>query len=198
MGKWLIGVDEAGRGPFAGPVTLALFAAPRRLGARLFAGIRDSKKLSASAREAWFTKFKAEPRVFFCSTSVGPHSIDRWGIAKAIRRGIRRMLMRALKKHASLRGGSCETILLDGSLSAPSEYPQKTIIKGDEKVPVIAAASIIAKVRRDRYMVRLAKKYPQYGFEIHKGYGTKLHRERIRKHGLCDAHRRSFCAKYAN
>ena len=115
----------------------------------------------------------------------------------AIRAGVSRLLHSAAKKHESLRDGSHEMILLDGSLSAPAQFAQKTIIKGDEKIPVIAAASIVAKVRRDRYMVRLARKFPQYGFEIHKGYGTKMHRDRIREHGLSEVHRASFCAKYA-
>ena len=87
-------------------------------------------------------------------------------------------------------------LLLDGSLYAPPEYPQKTIIKGDEKIPIIAAASVIAKVTRDRKMIRLAKKFPKYSFEIHKGYGTKLHRRLLRKHGLSAIHRRSFCTKF--
>ncbi|MBI1957067.1 MAG: ribonuclease HII [Candidatus Niyogibacteria bacterium] len=197
MQKWLVGVDEAGRGPFAGPLVLALFIAPARRAPRLFRGIRDSKKLSALRREEWFGRFKDDSRVFFLSAAVAPQTLDRWGVTRAIRRGMRRLFCRALE-HPALAAKSGATVLLDGSLFAPPEYPQKTIIKGDEKVPVIAAASIIAKVRRDRYMVRLAKKFPQYGFEIHKGYGTKMHRERIRTHGLCDAHRRSYCAKYAN
>lgn len=193
--KWLVGVDEAGRGPLAGPLVLAVFVAPRRLGARLFTGIRDSKKLTPMAREKWYLRFKNDPRVFFCSAVVGPHAIDRWGITRSIRRGMRRLFHHA-SLHAALCEGTEERVLLDGSLYAPEQYAQKTIIKGDERVPVIAAASIIAKVRRDRFMVRLAKKFPQYGFDIHKGYGTRLHEERIRQHGLSEVHRRLFCRKF--
>ena len=195
--KWLVGVDEAGRGPLAGPLVIAVFVAPLQAGVRLFAGIRDSKKLTAKAREEWYLRFKNDSRVFFCAAAIGPRSIDRWGVTRAIRRGMRRLFQRA-SGHPALRDGTAETVLLDGSLFAPAQYVQKRIIKGDEKVPVIAAASIIAKVRRDRYMVRLAKKLPHYGFEIHKGYGTKLHGERIRTHGLSEVHRRSYCAKYAS
>ena len=83
-------------------------------------------------------------------------------------------------------------ILLDGGLKAPPEYSQETIINGDELVPLISLASIAAKVTRDRLMIELAKKYPLYGFEKHKGYGTSFHYEMLKKHGLCDIHRRSF------
>ncbi len=194
--RWLIGIDEAGRGPFAGPVTLAVCVIPRRGARRRFDGIRDSKKLSAPGREKWFRRLKSDSDVFFCSTSVGPRSIDRFGIMGAIRQGLARLLKTATMRHIGLRQVGHEEVLLDGSLFAPPAYCQKTIIKGDEKIPVIAAASIVAKVRRDRYMVRLARAFPQYGFEIHKGYGTQLHRDRICQFGLSKVHRKTFCARY--
>ena len=183
---WLIGVDEAGRGPLAGPVTLGIIACPKKSARRLFAGIRDSKRLSPKAREEWFRKFSARTEIFYYVTSVGPSIIDRYGISSAIKKGISRLLKKAPRGE----------ILLDGSLKAPDRYFQKTIIRGDERVPIIAAASVVAKVVRDRKMVRLAKKFPLYGFEIHKGYGTELHRECIKKHGLSDVHRRSFCKAF--
>ncbi len=130
---------------------------------------------------------KNHPRLEYGVTSVGNRAIDEKGISRAIKIGIKRLLSRLSAKP--------KMILLDGSLFAPSEYPQKTIIRGDEKIPIIAAASIIAKVTRDRKMVRLAKKFPEYGFHIHKGYGTKLHCKLVKKYGLCDIHRRSFCSR---
>lgn len=199
-GKWLIGVDEVGRGPLAGPVTLAMIACPKRSMRRLFAGIRDSKRLSPKAREEWFLRFKKHPRVFYHATSVGSSIIDHRGISYATRIGIRRLLRRIWRSDRQVGGPTAKLpkteILLDGSLKAPDRYWQKTIIKGDERVPIIAAASVVAKIIRDRKMVRLAKKFPLYGFEIHKGYGTELHRECIKKYGLSDVHRRSFCKAF--
>jgi len=91
-----------------------------------------------------------------------------------------------------------DLVLLDGSLFAPKNYNQKTIIKGDEKIPLISAASIIAKTTRDAEMLKLHKKFPQYYFNKHKGYGTKLHYKMLKKHGFCPLHRRSFCKKLQN
>ncbi|KKS95032.1 MAG: ribonuclease H, partial [Candidatus Giovannonibacteria bacterium GW2011_GWB1_43_13] len=122
--------------------------------------------------------------------------IDKKGISHALRLAVRRCID---KLKTRLPDGQVENsklkIVLDGSLYAPPEYNQRTIIKGDEKIPIIAAASIIAKVTHDRKMVRLAKKYPKYSFHIHKGYGTKLHYKLVKKHGLCDIHRRSYCSR---
>ncbi|MDP3762591.1 MAG: ribonuclease HII [bacterium] len=185
---WIVGIDEAGRGPLAGPVTLAYVACPSRVYRRNFKNIRDSKKLTLKKREEWFSHITDHPYLEFGVTSVGQGIIDRRGISRAVKIGIRRLLSRMQVRP--------KMILLDGSLYAPPEYSQKTIIKGDEKIPIIAAASVIAKVTRDRKMVRLAKKFPKYGFHIHKGYGTKLHCKLVKKYGLCDIHRRSFCTKF--
>ncbi|MEK7566961.1 MAG: ribonuclease HII [Patescibacteria group bacterium] len=188
--KWVIGIDEAGRGPLAGPVTLAVVACPRIVARNIFKGINDSKHLSLKAREGWLKKIRSHPRIFYCASSAGPSIIDRVGIAKAIKQAVARVL----KRIDDGRFGKTE-ILLDGSLKAPAKYLQKTIIRGDEKIPVIAAASVVAKVSRDRKMVRLSSKFPQYAFEIHKGYGTKLHYKMLKKHGLSEIHRRSFLSK---
>lgn len=184
--QWLIGIDEAGRGPLAGPITFAMIKCRKNIGRSLFRKVRDSKHLTPKAREEWFLKLKNHPKLFYSVTSIGPSIIDRDGLTQANARGIKRLLRRMAPRGE---------VLLDGGLKAPSSYRQKTIIKGDERVPIISAASIIAKVVRDRKMKRLASRFQHYGFEIHKGYGTKLHREYIKKYGLSKVHRRSFCKK---
>lgn len=187
MPKYIVGIDEAGRGPLAGPVTVAAVAAP--VGRATFRGIKDSKKLSAHKREEWFRFFKNNSRLKYSVSSVSHLIIDKWGISYALRLAVKRCINKLESRNRKFK------ILLDGSLYAPPEYNQKTIIRGDEKIPLISAASIIAKVARDRKMVRLAKKYPKYAFEIHKGYGTFLHRKLIKKRGLSKIHRKSFCTK---
>ena len=192
----IIGIDEVGRGPLAGPVTVAAVACPhdklRTINSKLFRGIKDSKKLSAIQREAWFLKLKKTP---YAIASVSSAVIDTIGIAPAIRLAVGRCIKKLTKDYKLSTINS--QVLLDGALRAPSIYKnQKTIIKGDEKNPVIAAASIVAKVHRDRLMVRIHKKYPHYGFDAHKGYGTKMHQAAIRTYGLCAIHRKSFCKKF--
>ncbi len=195
--KYIIGIDEVGRGPLAGPVTVAAVIAATVIyrNQRLFFGIKDSKKLSPEKREEWFKRFKTfKTRLKnfeFAHASVASQSIDRIGISAALRLAAKKCLQKLDIKNLK------QKIVLDGSLYAPDEYiNQETIIKGDEKVPIIAAASIIAKVIRDRHMVRMHKKFPQYGFNAHKGYGTKMHQAAIRAHGLCAIHRKTFCRKF--
>ncbi len=188
----MLGVDEAGRGPLAGPIAVAVVSTKYdiRKTKQLFKGIRDSKKFSEKQREEWFTKFKRlkkEGVLDYAATFSGAGTIDRYGIVGATKRA----LARAMKKIV-VRPEKSE-IFLDGTLYAPRKYiNQKTIIRGDDNVPIIAAASIVAKVLRDRKMKRLAKKFPNYGFEIHKGYGTTLHYRKLKKYGFCVIHRRSF------
>jgi ribonuclease HII len=184
--KYIIGIDEAGRGPIAGPVSVGLIMVLKK-NKNILKGIKDSKKLSEKKREEWFEKLKKEKKVFHTCAMIGPKIIDEKGLSYAINLAIKKVCKRTNKK-------DCE-ILLDGSLHAPKKYVQKTIIKGDEKINVIAAASIIAKVTRDRKMKMFSKKYPQYDFEIHKGYGTKKHYRKIRKYGCCELHRKSFLTK---
>ncbi|OGF51446.1 ribonuclease HII [Candidatus Giovannonibacteria bacterium RIFCSPLOWO2_02_FULL_43_11b] len=185
MSKYIVGIDEAGRGPLAGPVTVAVVAILKNSKIKL--PDRDSKKLSAKKREEWFQFFKDNPLLKYSVSSVSHSIIDKRGISYALRLAVRRSIEKLEFRP--------KMILLDGSLFAPQEYNQKTIIKGDEKIPIIAAASIVAKVTRDRKMVRLAKKYPKYGFEMHKGYGTLTHRVMLKKYGLCEIHRKSFCTR---
>ncbi len=211
--KYTIGIDEVGRGPLAGPVAVCAFklhagSLPRQIeflfdwGGTMFTKksgrIKDSKKLAPEKREEIFARLKElkTPRggasgidYFVCYESA--KRIDKIGISKAIRN----CLEKALAK-LNVKPNECK-VLLDGGLKAPEKYKnQKTIIKGDEKERTIAFASIVAKVSRDTLMCRLAKKYPKYNFEIHKGYGTKKHCEAIRKNGLSAEHRRSFCENF--
>jgi len=196
---YVVGIDEAGRGPLAGPVSVAAVAFPEDLYKKrhhILGGIRDSKKLTEKGRERWFALLLREAkqgRIKIASSMVSHTVIDRCGISKATALGV----ARSLTKLALLPRLS--RVLLDGSLSAPLEWTnQETIIRGDDKVAIISAASVVAKVRRDRRIVRLSVKYPEYGFAIHKGYGTRAHYRALKKHGLSPLHRKSFCKKIFN
>ncbi|MEK7179096.1 MAG: ribonuclease HII [Patescibacteria group bacterium] len=186
----IAGVDEAGRGPLAGPVTVAAVILFDKQGYGHIHGIKDSKRLSPAQREVWFLrahKLKAQGILDFAVSSSSEDIIDTKGIVFGIKKALHRVLKRVCQDAAHTM------ILLDGSLAAPSSYLyQETIIRGDEKEPLIALASVIAKVTRDRYMVRCAKKFPQYGFDIHKGYGTQRHYAALKKHGISPLHRKSF------
>lgn len=195
--KFVVGIDEVGRGPLAGPVTVGLFAGERKMEKWLLENVfhgklRDSKKLKEKERETIakkLSKLKKEGKVFFAVTHVSNKVIDKKGISFTINYAIKKNF--GYIKHSVFNRVD---VRLDGGLKAPSEFKnQKTIIKGDEKDVWIACASIVAKVSRDALMCRLAKKYPVYGFEVHKGYGTKKHSELIKKHGISPAHRKSFC-----
>jgi ribonuclease HII len=185
----ILGIDEAGRGPLAGPVSVGVVKISRKFNKSFFKGIKDSKQLSPEERELWFslaTEAKKKGELDFKVALVSEKVIDRKGISYALRLGIKRCL--------SALGASAEDqVFLDGALKAPPVFEhQITVIKGDEKIPVISLASICAKVVRDRKMVKLSKKFPGFNFHIHKGYGTRLHREALHKYGLTELHRRSF------
>ncbi|MEK7505797.1 MAG: ribonuclease HII [Patescibacteria group bacterium] len=195
MQDYIVGVDEAGRGPLAGPVSVAAIAVKKNSPIlKLIRGIRDSKQLSEKQREEWFVKIKNwEKRKLLkkAVSMVGSQTIDRRGIVRSVHLALTRSINKL-----SVSPNRTQ-VLLDGSLYAPKEYKnQKTIIGGDEKVSLIALASIVAKVSRDRRMKRLSKKYPRYGFDVHKGYGSALHIKLIRRYGLSDIHRRSFCRSF--
>ncbi len=194
--KYIIGIDEVGRGPLAGPVTVAAVIAATVFykNQRFFSGIKDSKKLSPEKREEWFRKFtahsKKDAEFKFVHASVAAEWIDKIGISAALRLAVKKCLQKLDVKNLK------QKIMLDGSLYAPKEYTnQETIIKGDEKVPIIAAASIVGKVIRDRMMIRLHNKFPEYGFDAHKGYGTRMHQAAIKRYGLSSIHRKTFCRK---
>ncbi len=188
--KYLIGIDEVGRGPLAGPVAVGAFVFLTKDAKKLFKGVKESKQLSEEKREEWFgkiQKYKKEGYIDFAVTFQSEKVIDTKGLSFAIRNALK-ISLNKLKVDPKK-----SKVLLDGGLKAPLEYiDQETIIKGDAKEEVIALASICAKVLRDRKIAKLGKKYPEYGFEIHKGYGTRKHREAIKRYGMCIIHRRSF------
>lgn len=196
--EYIIGIDEAGRGPIAGPVAvgvcvISLRALRRVLRLSALPRGRDSKKLSASAREAIYQRLEILQKSGQLRFSVGfgPSTlIDRKGIVYAIRFAMAKALQRLQVDPAHSR------VLLDGGLKAPAVFlRQETIIKGDEKKPVIGLASIVAKVLRDRRMVRASLRFSGYGFERHMGYGTRFHYETLRALEPCPLHRKSFLAK---
>jgi ribonuclease HII len=186
--KWVIGVDEVGRGPLAGPVTVGVCAMPIALNDwKYWEGLRDSKKLSEKQREEWYARIKRDDRVQFRVAHSTVAVINKKGIVHAIRAA-------ATKAAAALELAPSDAgIMADRGILVSGDWHQEQFTKGDEKIPAIAIASIMAKVTRDRAMVRLAKKYPNYGFEEHKGYGTKAHQQAIRERGpLLDVHRDLF------
>ncbi|MCX6790235.1 MAG: ribonuclease HII [Candidatus Kaiserbacteria bacterium] len=186
----VIGIDEAGRGPLAGPVSVGVVMAPEGFDiAKEFPGVNDSKKLSEKKREEIYEKLVARAAlgdIHFTVEFESADTIDSEGIVPAVNRALVRGLNRLAPDPSLVR------IQLDGSLHAPKEYEQETIIHGDSLIPIISLASIAAKVERDHLMVELAKEYPEYGLETHKGYGTKMHYEALQKHGLSAIHRHSF------
>jgi len=186
----ILGVDEAGRGPLAGPVAVGIVAVPCNfIISREFPGLADSKQMSPTAREKMFRilqKRRQQGDIQFCVRCTGAKRIDDWGLTRAVISAVARGVYFLAPEPDGI------SIYLDGLLKAPSEYNQQTIIGGDEAVPVIALASIAAKVMRDRLMTRIAKQFPEYGFEKHKGYGTQEHYAALKKYGPCILHRRSF------
>ncbi len=191
--QFIVGVDEAGRGPLAGPVSVGVVVVPRDFDWATLPGVNDSKQVLPKQRERIFKAAQAlrqEGKLDYAVALVSASRIDRIGITAAVRMCIQRCFDKL-----SPDPDRCE-VKLDGLLKAPAEFHfQETIIKGDTKEKVIGLASILAKVTRDRVMVRYAEKFPQYFFAAHKGYGTELHCEAIQKHGLSPLHRLSFCKR---
>ncbi|MEK9184962.1 MAG: ribonuclease HII [Patescibacteria group bacterium] len=187
---YYIGIDEVGRGPLAGPVAVGVIKTKHRVFGFWMKGIKDSKKLSPKAREVWYQKIKEakeKGELDFIVSFISSKIIDKRGLTYSIKKAISISLKKLLVDPKKCK------VLLDGGLKAPKEFIfQETIIKGDEKEPIIALASIVAKVTRDNLMTKYAKKYPPYRFDIHKGYGTKAHYEEISQNPLTPIHRRSF------
>jgi ribonuclease HII len=190
----ILGVDEAGRGPLAGPVAVGVVAAPEGFDfLAAFPGLNDSKQLSEKKREAIFDALEAMYPYMDTSALVqwrveysDAETIDQEGIVPAIRAALARAVRALMPEPGAGK------VFLDGSLAAPAEYTQETIIRGDATVPAIMLASVAAKVSRDRLMRKLAAEYPAYSFEVHKGYGTKAHYAALAAHGPCALHRRTF------
>lgn len=175
------GVDEAGRGPLAGPVVVAAVILPQGHGLQ---GLNDSKRLTAHQREALFDPI-LEASLAWHIEAVELEEIDQFNILGATLRGMRRCVVQ-LDPKPSLA-------LIDGNrLPAAMPCPARALVGGDGLEPCISAASILAKVHRDRLMCRLHDQYPDYAFDQHKGYPTALHLERLKQHGPCPAHRSSF------
>lgn len=182
--EYICGIDEAGRGPLCGPVVAA--AVILKKGDKI-EGVNDSKKLSEKKREQLFDTIK-ERAVAYSVGIVDEKTIDEINILEATRL--------AMKKAVEGLTTKAEYALVDAEKKVPIDIPYTPIIKGDALSESIAAASIIAKVTRDRMIVELDTKYPEYNFAKNKGYGTKQHTDAIKEHGLCPAHRRSFCKKF--
>jgi len=173
----LCGIDEAGRGPVAGPLVMAGVILTSRVG-----GLNDSKQLTEKRREALFDTILENSQHHI--VRFGPEQIDELGISECLKRGLE-SIMDALES---------DDFLFDGN-STFGAKGLRTMVKADAEVPEVSAASILAKVTRDREMIELAKAYPQYGLELHKGYGTKTHIEAIKTHGYSEIHRKSFRLK---
>lgn len=179
----LCGVDEAGRGPLAGPVCAAAVILPRGL---CIPGLNDSKKLTEKKREALYD--------VICSSAVS------YGIAFATVDEIEEVnilnaAMLAMNRAIEKLSVQPTLALIDGNRNSAIKIASRCVVKGDAKCADIAAASVLAKVTRDRYMLEMAEKYPQYKFEKHKGYGTKDHYAALREYGPCEIHRPSFLRK---
>jgi len=180
-GTTVAGVDEAGRGPLAGPVVAAAVVLPR--GGR-WEGLDDSKLVRADRREILFARVLNEARAFAWAV-VGPRAIDR--------QNIRRASLGAMRRAVGLLRVAPDLVLIDGADLIPAlPYDQQAVIDGDARMLSIAAASIVAKVVRDRIMDRLDRVWPEYGFARHKGYGTPEHLEALSRMGPCPIHRYSY------
>ena len=179
----ICGVDEAGRGPLAGPVCAAAVILPKGL---VIPGLNDSKKLSDKRRRELFPIIQQEA-VSFGFAFASQEEIDEINILQATFLAMRRAMERLTVRPS--------IALIDGNRETDFGVPCKTVIKGDSLSANIAAASVLAKVTRDNWMMEAAEKYPGYGFEIHKGYGTKAHYAALEKLGPCPIHRRSFLKK---
>lgn len=179
----ICGVDEAGRGPLAGPVCAAAVILPK---GEIIEGLNDSKKLSPKKREELFDIITAK--------SVS-HGIAFASVEEIEELSILNATYLAMNRAIAMLNRTPEIALIDGNRNSGIQVPSKCVVKGDSKCADIAAASILAKVTRDRYMLSLHEQYPQYGFDAHKGYGTAAHYAAIRQFGPCPAHRMSFLRK---
>ena len=222
---YIIGIDEVGRGPLAGPVVVCAVAIPRTFRAasiKQCVPLRDSKKLSALQRGAWAATIKTNPHIRHAISAISPRTVDRINVTQAANRAATRALTKLI---AALPAPTRIDVFLDGGLfilpgtqfairnlksntkkkytaifhnketNQPIPLRVATVIKGDEHIPTISLASIAAKEHRDAFMRRAHKKYPQYGFNRHVGYGTKRHIAAIKKNGHSPLHRKSFLKK---
>lgn len=180
----ICGIDEAGRGPLAGPVYAAAVILPEHL---VIEGLDDSKKLTDKRRRELFPLIK-EKAIAYGIGFATEKEIDQINILQAT--------FLAMERALAQLDGKADFALIDGNREKDFGLPVMTVVKGDSRSANIAAASVLAKVSRDDYMMQMAEQYPQYGFEIHKGYGTKAHYEALRTYGHCDLHRATFLKKF--
>jgi len=180
--KRIVGLDEAGRGPLAGPVVAAGVVIKPTLNLEDFSEVKDSKKLTPEKRKKMFEAIKNHPAVEWRISKVFPRVIDRVNIFEATKLAMKRVVDKL----------EADFLIIDGNFSLDLDIPQESIVKADEKILSCTMAGIIAKVLRDKTMVRYHKIYPLYGFKKHKGYPTELHRKMIKKHRSCEIHRKSF------
>ncbi|MFP3866757.1 MAG: ribonuclease HII [Desulfobacteraceae bacterium] len=176
----VVGVDEAGRGPLAGPVVAAAVILPQQT---QLAGLTDSKRLTPLQREAFDQQIKSQA-LAYAVRAIEVQEIDRQGILRAC--------LQAMAQAVQALPGEPQMVLIDGPWRLPLACPQHPVIRGDSRCLSIAAASVLAKVYRDRQMIAYHRSYPQYNFARHKGYGTTEHRAAIRRWGPCALHRRTF------
>ena len=188
MGLTVVGVDEAGRGPLAGPVVAAAVFLPHEVLLAESSLFQDSKKLSPQEREELFRLLR-QCGAKFAIGKASPQEIDSLNIRQATLLAMKRAVENLIRRH---RISQIDLALVDGDRLGDLGIPSLFIVDGDEVCPLISAASIVAKVIRDRLMVAYDKRYPQYGFAKHKGYPTREHIEAIRKFGPCPIHRLSF------
>ena len=182
--EYICGIDEAGRGPLCGPVVAAAVILPKD---KYIEGVNDSKKLSPKKREKLYDDIKKE------AISVGIGIVDVDIIEEINILNATKLAMIKAIKDLKIKP---DYLLIDGNQLIDIDIEKQTVVSGDAKSESIAAASIIAKVTRDRMLINFDKLYPEYGFAKHKGYGTKIHIEAIKKYGLTPIHRKSFCKKF--
>lgn len=199
---YTIGVDEAGRGALAGPVVVAAVAIPKGFKYRVngLPKLKDSKKLSHTQRELWYRYLLKVKGVSLRSSRVYQNQIDRGNITKSANLAASRAVEGV--SNDTGKGLGSFKILLDGGLYLGSakhnQVRATTLVRGDERIVAIKLASIVAKVRRDRYMKKLHLRYPEYDFATHKGYGTKRHFRALKKFGISKAHRLTYLTGYPN
>ena len=182
--KMICGVDEAGRGPLAGPVCAAAVILPKGLE---LPGLNDSKKLTDKKRRELFPIIK-EQAIAYGIGLASHEEIDEINILQAT--------YLAMERAIAQLNGKADFALIDGNRAKDFGLPVRTVVKGDSLSASIAAASVLAKVTRDDIMLEMAEKYPEYGFEVHKGYGTKAHYDALRAHGHSEIHRMTFLKKF--
>lgn len=180
--EFIGGVDEVGRGPLVGPVVTACVVLPKEF---KLEGLTDSKKLTEKKREEYY-EYIIKHATSYAVGECSPEEIDKYNILEATKIAMMRAINQ-VRKDINL-----EYVLIDGNMKFDMDLPYLSIVKGDAKSISIAAASVVAKVTRDRMLIELDKKYPMYGFKSHKGYPTKKHIEAIYKYGLIDGYRKTF------